>query len=263
MASPSPPAKTLYLLTDPGFGRLLALNMAVFAGLLVMVVSVPFLYEKTTDIYFEINGWMMSTAHRMAWWWIMGLLSSSCCALQLILNSLALGCSGLNTVLGPLRPTLVALSLTLQGISWYVAWSRPYQWIPTAVATCLSNGFMIMPELLAWRVRQKTAPMHHPTSDGLVLRFRLDNMGCVACLSTVSGVLETIPEIVQDYQLSLEDSLATVLLVEAGRDHDKDVLARKNLVMSKLDEAGFPVKEAALASSHDSFKDKVQGKKDS
>ena len=260
MTSPFRPAKPLYLLTDPGFGRQLALNMAVFAGLLVTVVSVPSLYEKATDIYFEVNGLMMSTAHHMAWWWILGLLSSSCCALQLILNSLALGCSGLNAALGPLRPTLVALSLTLQGISWYVAWSRPYQWVPTATATCLSNGFMIMPELLAWRVRRKTAPLHHPRTDSIVLRFRLDNVGCTACLSTISGVLERIPEVVQDYQLSLEDSLATVLLLEAGRDHDKDVLARKNLIMSKLDEAGFPVKEA-WASSPDSFIDEVQGKK--
>ena len=33
-----------------------------------------------------------------------GLLSSSCCLLQILLNFLSLGCAGFNKLLGPLRP---------------------------------------------------------------------------------------------------------------------------------------------------------------
>merc|ERR1712099_132214 len=45
---------------------------------------------------------------------VMGLLSSSCCALQLLLNALSLGCGGFNNWLGPIRPQLLALTVGLQ-----------------------------------------------------------------------------------------------------------------------------------------------------
>lgn len=54
-----------------------------------------------------------------------GLLSSSCCALQLLLNLLAslnilhVGCAGFNTVLGPARPMLRGMTLLVLAQLWY------------------------------------------------------------------------------------------------------------------------------------------------
>eukprot|EP00957_Ditylum_brightwellii_P175711 13378838-Ditylum_brightwellii.AAC.1 len=79
----------------------------------------------------------MATAHRWAWWSLLGLLSSSCCALQILLNLLSFGCAGFNTALGPLRPTFLALTVAVQISAWSVAYSRPWQWAPTALSTAL------------------------------------------------------------------------------------------------------------------------------
>jgi hypothetical protein len=60
-----------------------------------------------------------------------GLLTSSCCAIQLFLNFLSslnilhVGCAGFNKVLGPLRPLLRGVTLLLMGRLWYLHFSFP------------------------------------------------------------------------------------------------------------------------------------------
>ena len=58
-------------------------------------------------------------------WGVVGLLSSSCCALQLVLNAFSVGCAGFNTVLGPLRPYLLALASVLQVLYPYLTLTLP------------------------------------------------------------------------------------------------------------------------------------------
>ena len=53
----------------------------------------------------------------------LGLLSSACCVVQILLGLLSFGCAGLNTVLGPWRPTFLALSIILQAFIWSVVCS--------------------------------------------------------------------------------------------------------------------------------------------
>ena len=54
-----------------------------------------------------------------------GLLSSSCCAIQLLLNMAAslniihVGCVGFNKTLGPLRPLLRSITLLIMGKLWF------------------------------------------------------------------------------------------------------------------------------------------------
>merc|ERR1712086_1192044 len=91
---------------------------------------------------------MLDTAYRYAWWSAIGLLSSSCCALQLMLNSFSLGCAGFNTVLGPIRPTLLAITTTVQASSWMVAYQRPWQYIPNAISTVIVISLAFLPEFL-------------------------------------------------------------------------------------------------------------------
>ena len=144
--------KQLYLLTDDGIAREFVTQLLGLTSLLLVVVSVPWLWEAAIECYYTLNDRMLATAHRYAWWSLLGLLSSSCCALQLVLNAMSLGCAGFNTVLGPWRPTVLAWTCLVQGGSWVVAWDRPYQWVPTATATVVVVSFALLPEVLHYSV---------------------------------------------------------------------------------------------------------------
>ena len=204
-----------------------------------------------------MNDWMMSTAHQMAWWSVLGLLSSSCCALQLILNAMSFEWSQHFTWSSETYLCGVDSSGSIQ-ISWDVAWSRPYQRVPTTAATLLSASMALLPELLAWNVQLKTLQrksmnksVNQSSSSGTssLLEFRLENVGCAAYLSTVSGVLSGISQ-VQDFQLSLDIALATVYLHKKDmpvNQADEDRAAK--LILDKLDDAGFPTKEISKSSS--------------
>ena len=149
--------KQLYLFTDDGFALQFVTQLLGLTSLLLVVVSVPRLWEAATEFYYTINDWMLATAHRYAWWSLLGLLSSSCCALQLLLNAMSMGCAGFNTVLGPWRPTLLAWTCLVQGGSWVVAWDRPYQWMPTGTATVVVMSLALLPEVLHYSIHHNRA----------------------------------------------------------------------------------------------------------
>jgi copper chaperone CopZ len=177
---------------------------------------------------------------------------------QILLNTFAFGCAGFNTVLGPARPTFVALTIVAQGSSWYVASSRPYQWKTTASMTLVSVGLTLLPEALAWRTAQRAGPRRavpaggHPRDldgDGTIhLRLQLSTMGCSSCVATVSQVLGDIEGVLRQ-TVSLEDGSADIFFDEAvtrrrigsgaGKGSMNDLL-RKD-VADQLQAAGFPV----------------------
>jgi hypothetical protein len=57
-------------------------------------------------------------AEDLSLWFLMGMLSSSCCIVQLVLSALSFGCAGFNTWLGPVRPLMLAITTWLQLYSW-------------------------------------------------------------------------------------------------------------------------------------------------
>lgn len=240
--------KRLHLVSDPGFLRRYFENLIVMATILFVGGSVPSLRELAIDCYGRINEVMMATAHRYAWWSLLGLLASSCCALQLLLNALSLGCAGFNTVLGPIRPTMLAATTLVQASSWCVAWNRPWQWKPTILSTMVVTGLAILPEVLD-RIqnnkRQRKATKDSPKTRGLTrsdpsacqtIRYRLDNIGCSACVTTVSNVLEKLG-VVESFDVSLAQG--GVLSVTTTRDND--LATSQALVQSRLEDAGFPI----------------------
>jgi copper chaperone CopZ len=251
--------KRLYILTDDGFAPQLALHL-MFLGLLVTAcASIPSLRSWTFDVYFGINDWMMATAHRYAWWSLLGLLSSSCCALQLLLNAMSMGCAGFNTVLGPIRPTLLALTVTVQAISWYVAWSRPWQWAPTAASTVLVVGLSLLPEALAMcstgggisTKKQREGMQRNLATTGATgstdssitsttLVFKMNSVGCAACVITVSRVLDGISGVV-DYKACLEAGTLTVIVCNKDSNDTTTNKRMPKVIMEKLEEAGFPM----------------------
>jgi hypothetical protein len=91
-------------------------------------------------------------SHRMEWWSVLGLLSSSCCVLQLLLNVFSLGCAGFNTWLGPLRPLMLAITVSLQASMWRVALTgRGERLLVSATgATTVTAVLSLLPELLGF-----------------------------------------------------------------------------------------------------------------
>jgi hypothetical protein len=71
------------------------------------------------------------------------------------MNALSLGCSGLNTLMGPLRPAGIAATSITLSILWVVSWPMH---IPRALlTTCLSLLLTLSPELVEWRHRKRLA----------------------------------------------------------------------------------------------------------
>ena len=233
--------KDAYLLTSPGFAGQLALNLLLMGALAAACVTVQPLFELGQALHDLVTEQMMHAAHRMAWWSLLGLLSSSCCALQIMLNAFSFGCAGFNSTLGPLRPTFVALTITVQTLSWVVAWSRPFQWPATAAATAVSLVLTLLPEALALRTarRERAAAANPATAEQQHKRVRLQlsSLGCAACVDKVSTVLGATPAVLR-HSVSLEDGIATLELEPS---------CAVETIVERLEGAGFPAKPATDA----------------
>lgn len=111
------------------------------------------------------------------------LLSSACCAVQLLLNALSVGCAGLNTHLGPLRPLFVSLLLLFTVTSGGNGAGR---------ATIASWTLALLPELVHGRnlARRAVARAKRPAAAvarTTVVRVVVPSMGCVACVGKIDS----------------------------------------------------------------------------
>jgi len=141
------------------------------------------------------------------WRWVAsamaGLLSSSCCLVQLGLNLLStmnvlhVGCAGFNKVLGPVRSIFrgitgaglvcvwsMAMWQDLGGSKKKVPRSRIRRLILPTITTLV---LMFLPELLKHMGGPKVAP---PMDSVDKLVVTIDNMGCEACQYTVQGLID-------------------------------------------------------------------------
>jgi hypothetical protein len=110
------------------------------------------------------------------------LLSSSCCAIQLLINALSgWGCAGFNSILGPVRPILLSLLLFS---TWKLSSQRPIGW------TILSLFLAFLPELVhifnliktnQWKKRQISFQNNDVVT--AKLQLQIPGMGCVACVN--------------------------------------------------------------------------------
>lgn len=251
------PPKRKYLLTDEGFLPALLVNLFIMVTTVIGIALHQSSREYVVNAYFSINEKMMAIANRNAWWALLGLLSSSCCALQIILNAASFGCSGVNAFLGPMRPTFVSFAILSIGISWVVAWPRPYQWKPTALSTGLSLLLTLMPEFINLRTqrraqRRRLRELDEGKLDDLVLHpdgkrtepttlyFHLPTLGCASCVSTVSGLLDRL-EIVVNHRVHFEDGVVQVEIAPDTQSNANDDLLWHQ-ISSELADAGFPAK---------------------
>ena len=105
-AAPSPSSvlpekqgKAEHLIWDPGFGIKLALSLAGCGVFAWVAAESSEAWILGMQLQSGVSLRLMQLAHRLEWWSALGLLSSSCCVLQLMLNSLSIGCAASSSVL--------------------------------------------------------------------------------------------------------------------------------------------------------------------
>lgn len=256
----------MHLITDDGFVRRLAANLLAMPIIIAVCFTNRNLRNIFMDAYYGFKEYAMLVASEMAWWSVLGLLSSSCCAIQILLNAFSFGCAGFNNVLGPIRPTFIAMTIILQIGSWYVAYySVLRQWKMTALSTILSFCLTLLPEALSWQTRRgrfgqqsqpklnedfkNTSLKNDDNKMGRIihLRFKLSTMGCSSCEATVSKVLDGVDGALQ-HTVTLADGNVEISLDEAyatknherssGTDSIRDFLW--NDIAQRLRSSGFP-----------------------
>jgi copper chaperone CopZ len=187
-----------YLVWSPNFWRKMLLSMAFWLALQ---------YAWSNHIT-QSSRWMMSISSKFhachghksspTYSIAMSLLSSSCCAIQLIINVLTgWGCAGFNSYLGPIRPALLPLLL----ISTWRQLPHQSRWW-----TIVSLYLAFLPELVdiytnLSRQRQKNhSRFQNITNDQSIaasslssnvletkLKLNIPTMGCVACVNKVNA----------------------------------------------------------------------------
>ena len=191
---PTETAKRAYLLWSPGFCRSLIISAVMELALVALVWRVPALRDAGEDIVAAIQLRLLDSAHALAWWSAIALLASACCVVQLMLAAASLGCSGLNSVLGPARPPLLCATALLQALSWHVViYTKPSQAPSVALSTTATLLLSFSPEILALASRRR-APAPRAAS-ARVLTLTLAKVSCAVCEAKVRELAEAHPAV--------------------------------------------------------------------
>ena len=118
--------RKLYLATERGFCK----EYLAWIGTIVLAAFCAYHVHTVRELCEDvIELWklrMLRTAHAFQWWSVVGLLSSSCCVIQVMLSFFQVGCASFNLYLGPLRPFTLAAATCMQAVSIGIALSRPW-----------------------------------------------------------------------------------------------------------------------------------------
>jgi copper chaperone CopZ len=169
--------------------------------------------------------------------YLLPLLSSSCCAIQILLNVLAggVGCVGFNSVLGPLRPYFISLLIVTSASSSRTFASLALNW-------CIA----LMPEIV-YLVNQKQVFTQNQTSgdssqplDHLgyeaTIHLKIKDMGCAACVNKINESMRRLDKNNGDKYIKRAESWLN--------DEEKGGRARLVVAISNEDEIDILVKDA-------------------
>ena len=92
--------KRKYLITDPGFGVRYAACLAALAAAIAAASASREATIVITETYDTLQWNLLDAAEGMSLWFLMGMLSSSCCLIQILLGMMSFGCAGFNTCVG-------------------------------------------------------------------------------------------------------------------------------------------------------------------
>jgi copper chaperone CopZ len=173
---------------------------------------------------------------------VLPLLSSACCAIQLILNVLGVGCGGFNTYLGPLRPYFLSLLLYLS-----LAVHPPTTLSGIGVAG-LRGGMALLPEAVQfWNTYSSTDNKSLLSSQTLFegglqakVEFVVPTMGCVACVNKINSSLR-LPKVVEgnSWLLSAPGEKGGKASVTIAARNDMELEAIIQEVQNSMHKAGF------------------------
>lgn len=166
---------------------------------------------------------------------LLPLLASACCVLQLLLNLLAVGCAGFNTLLGPTRPFFIGLlaylTIYYPATHWMVhvvRWSTAL--LPEGLH--LYNTYHRSSQILTEDTKKDSM---------LLVTLDIPTMGCVACVHSVNAALENIPTITVTSPATLyatkKGGTATVVINGSSK---KEVEQTVQSLMERLKSVGFP-----------------------
>lgn len=195
--------RSYHLIWSPSFGRNLLLSTAILFVLRYIHMFPPIV--TMGDCHNDISTStatgtvdISSSLSRLIRLLLLPLLSSSCCALQLLMNTIAgVGCAGFNNVLGPVRPIFLSFLVhssvrtfpgpTMTGLG---------KWCSN---TAISFLFALMPELLhiwnnnarRWLIASRANTTGNDANVRATVELDIPSMGCAACInkidSTISG----------------------------------------------------------------------------
>jgi copper chaperone CopZ len=252
------PTPRAYLIGGDGFHKIfwpsLAAAFCITHRSFAFVGPLAAIHMFWRQAYDYLLDRLMRGAHGMMWWSLFGLLSSSCCALQLILNLFNFGCAGFNTYLGPLRPCFLAVTITLNARMWELALpniglpSTPDYYLPSIiVSTVLAIFLSVLPELTDWKNSRASSSYNTLSSAAASLEvvLSLEGLGCVACTSAVQGAIKALAsDRVVSSTVALEEKEARITLQCDEAEARKSVVPE---IITQIQSAGF---EATLESLH-------------
>jgi copper chaperone CopZ len=182
---------------------------------------------------------------------VLPLLSSACCSIQLIINSLASagGCAGFNSYLGPVRPYFFSLLVYLTIISRTDLSVR--RWI---IESFVRFSLALLPEMVHWsnnyRTRKWTIKKRikiehgHPHTQLQEAQIELDipTMGCVACINKIDAAIRSTAPLQIISSESWLDSARrkggnSLIRLSVSSKEEADFIAES--IVEKVEQAGF------------------------
>lgn len=257
-----PEQKQSYLLL-PGKGALTQTVswIALFGALAMVVKRLDFNGSTVATKLWQIVNNSKSRGTIMV---ILSSMASSCCYIQLALNAFSIGCAGLNSALGPMRPLFLALTAVAQVAIWRQSLEGAFgdaghRLVSTAGVVALS----LLPEILYYyqSARQwwkRTLLASYLQSGGATSRssptefgytranvgekenyvsftLRTQGMGCVACTQKIQKIVDHFPFIVES-SISIETGIVTVKTLGSSDQWLKEI---KTLCVA-LSNQGYP-----------------------
>lgn len=172
---------------------------------------------------------------------VLPMLSSACCAIQLLINVLvgASGCAGFNKFLGPLRPFFLGIMVhSLYGLRW-------------SLRTPCYLFVALLPEILyLWNehvMSKSRSSLTFKGRQGQGVKIRgmaelsIDGMGCVACINKVdSSIRRSAVEHLRESRSWLHESgkggMARIEFWARSEDHAREIAES---AATAVREAGF------------------------
>jgi copper chaperone CopZ len=220
--------KSYYLICSTQFltQYLYFLTFNIF--ILQVIITNRYLKEQSTIIYDYIIYQAMSFSHQLGAWVVISLLSSSCCAFQLILNCFSIGCAGLNSALGPLRPFFVSVVTITQ--AWqFISIEKQEQYLRAYISLAVTCALTFLPEILYLHVQYKDNYCYKRPVNGLGIvaknggypdkkneeeisnyKLKIDGMNCIACVQTIKNTIESTEGVIGRSTVVLETGEAFV-----------------------------------------------------